>query len=62
MAKQKERRVEEVEQTVVAPASDGTMTIDATKAKLIGKRKLFTLPQWGVAWLVLIPALIFIIF
>lgn len=62
MAKQKERRVEEVEQTVVTPNSDGTMAIDATKAKLIGKRKLFTLPQWGVAWLVLIPALIFIIF
>ena len=33
---------------------------DATKAKLISKRKLFTLPQWAVAWLVLIPALIFI--
>ena len=33
---------------------------DATKAKLISRRRLFTLPQWAVAWLVLIPALIFI--
>lgn len=61
MAKTKERRVEEVKQEVVTPSSDGTMTIDATKAKLVGKRKLINLPQWAVAWLVLIPALIFII-
>ena len=33
---------------------------DATKAKLISRRKLFTLPQWAVAWLVLLPALVFI--
>ena len=33
---------------------------DATKAKLISRRKLIQLPQWAVAWLVLIPALIFI--
>lgn len=39
---------------------DGAATIDATKAKLIGKRKLFSLPQWAVAWIVLIPALIFL--
>jgi len=36
------------------------MAIDATKAKLISRRKLISLPQWAVAWLVLIPALIFI--
>lgn len=60
MALKKERRVEEVKQEVVVN-SDGSATIDATKAKLVGKRKLFTLPQWGVAWLVLIPALIFIV-
>ena len=35
--------------------------IDPMKAKLISKRKLIQLPQWAVAWLVLIPALIFII-
>mgnify|MGYP003317157710 CR=1 FL=1 len=33
---------------------------DATKAKLISKRRLVTLPQWATAWIVLIPALIFI--
>lgn len=32
----------------------------ALKAKLISKRRLFTLPQWGVAWLVLLPALVFL--
>lgn len=47
-----ERRVNEVEQNAV---------FDVTKAKLVGKRKLFTLPQWAVAWIVLIPALIFIV-
>ncbi len=36
------------------------VVMDATKAKLISKRKLIQLPQWAVAWLVLIPALIFI--
>ena len=60
MANTKERRVEEVEQEVVTPAG-GAVAIDATKAKLVGKRRLFTLPQWAVAWIVLIPALIFII-
>lgn len=33
---------------------------DATKAKLVTKRRKISLPQWGTAWLVLIPALIFI--
>ena len=33
---------------------------DPVKAKLISKRRKVSLPQWGVAWLVLIPALIFI--
>ena len=61
MANTKERRVEEVKQEVVTPSADGTMAFDATKAKLVGRRKLFTLPQWAVAWIVLIPALIFII-
>ena len=37
-----------------------SVVMDPTKAKLISRRKLFTLPQWAVAWLVLIPALIFI--
>ena len=32
----------------------------ALHATLISKRKRFTLPQWGVAWLVLLPALIFL--
>jgi len=36
------------------------VVMDATKAKLISRRRLFTLPQWAVAWIVLIPALIFI--
>lgn len=62
MANKKERRVEEVKQEIITPSADGTAVIDATKAKLVGRRKLFTLPQWAVAWLVLIPALIFIIF
>lgn len=30
--------------------------------RLITKRKLFTLPQWALAWIVLIPALIFLVF
>lgn len=34
--------------------------LDPLKSKLISKRKLIQLPQWAVAWLVLIPALIFI--
>lgn len=50
-----------MKQEVVTPSADGTMAFDATKAKLVGRRKLFTLPQWAVAWIVLIPALIFII-
>ncbi len=33
---------------------------DPIKSKLISKRKLIQLPQWAVAWIVLIPALIFI--
>ena len=61
MANTKERRVEEVKQETITPSSDGTMVIDATKAKLVGKRRLIHLPQWAVAWIVLIPALIFII-
>ena len=32
----------------------------ALKATLISKRKRHSLPQWGVAWLVLLPALIFL--
>ena len=32
----------------------------ALKSKLISKRKLIQLPQWGVAWLALFPALIFL--
>ena len=51
-----------MKQEVVTPSGNGTLAIDATKAKLVGRRKLFNLPQWAVAWLVLIPALIFIIF
>lgn len=35
--------------------------IDATKAKLVSRRKRIQLPQWAVAWIVLIPALIFIL-
>ncbi len=61
MAKQKERRVEEVAQEVIVPSTDGAAAIDATKTKLVGKRKLINLPQWAVAWIVLIPALFFII-
>lgn len=61
MANTKERRVEEVKQETITPSGDGTMVIDATKAKLVGKRRLIHLPQWAVAWIVLIPALIFII-
>jgi len=32
----------------------------ALKSKLISKRRRIQLPQWGVAWLVLLPALIFL--
>ena len=32
----------------------------ALHAQLISKRKRVSLPQWGVAWLVLLPALIFL--
>lgn len=62
MENTKERK--EMEQAPVMDVvvnADGAATIDATKAKLISKRKLFTLPQWAVAWIVLIPALIFIV-
>lgn len=38
----------------------GTEVNSEKTAKLISKRRLIQLPQWGVAWLVLIPALIFI--
>jgi len=38
------------------------VSYDEVRSKdIIGKRRRVTLPQWGVAWLVLIPALIFII-
>ena len=33
---------------------------DPTKAKLISKRRRITLPQWATAWIVLLPALVFI--
>lgn len=36
------------------------MEVAAPKKKIITKRRLITLPQWATAWLVLIPALIFI--
>ena len=36
----------------------GKQVKDVSKAKLVSKRKLIQLPQWGVAWIVLIPALI----
>lgn len=39
----------------------GVNEFDATKAKLVSKRRRISLPQWGTAWLVLIPALIFIV-
>ncbi|MBQ0009316.1 MAG: sugar ABC transporter permease [Firmicutes bacterium] len=35
-------------------------TIDPKTVKLVSKRRRVTLPQWGTAWIVLIPALIFI--
>ena len=35
-------------------------TEKALKSKLISKRRLIQLPQWGVAWLALLPALIFL--
>jgi len=35
-------------------------TEKALKSKLISKRRHHTLPQWGTAWLVLFPALIFL--
>lgn len=35
-------------------------TEKALKSKLISKRRRVTLPQWGTAWLVLFPALIFL--
>ena len=38
----------------------GTEVMMEARKKLISKRKLIQLPQWAVAWLVLIPALIFI--
>ena len=38
-----------------------TETFDVTKARLISKRRRASLPQWATAWLVLIPALIFLV-
>lgn len=34
---------------------------DVTKATLISKRRRISLPQWATAWIVLIPALIFLV-
>lgn len=56
--KRKERKVEEVTSSLNA---DGTMVMDVNKARLISKRRRVTLPQWATAWIVLIPALIFIV-
>lgn len=36
------------------------LDFDPTKAKLVSKRRRVSLPQWATAWIVLIPALIFI--
>lgn len=55
--KTKEREVNEV----VNVNADGTMTFDATKARLISKRRRISLPQWATAWIVLIPAMIFLV-
>ena len=33
----------------------------ALNEKLVSKRKLIQLPQWALAWIVLIPALIFLV-
>lgn len=52
----KERKVEEV-----SVNSDGALAFDVNKARLISKRRRVTLPQWATAWIVLIPALIFIV-
>lgn len=38
-----------------------SLAIDPTKARLISKRRHTTLPQWATAWIVLIPALIFLV-
>lgn len=39
-----------------------TVSYEEIKAKkVIGKRRRITLPQWAVAWIVLIPALIFLV-
>lgn len=38
-----------------------SLAIDPTKALLISKRRHTTLPQWATAWIVLIPALIFLV-
>ena len=41
--------------------ADGTASFDVNKARLISKRRRISLPQWANAWIVLIPAMIFLV-
>lgn len=40
---------------------DGSLNMNATTSRLISKRRHVSLPQWATAWIVLIPALIFLV-
>lgn len=62
MAQNNKERIAE-EQAVASPSinADGTVAFDVTKARLISKRRRVSLPQWATAWIVLIPALIFLV-
>ena len=44
-----------------AAGGEENVVFDVTKARLISKRRRVTLPQWATAWIVLIPALIFLV-
>lgn len=50
-----------LERNVAEEVSAAQPEFDATKARLIPKRRLVSLPQWATAWIVLIPALIFLV-
>ena len=61
MFKKKDTQTEQLANEQLVVNSDGSLASDATKKRLISKRRRITLPQWATAWIVLIPAMIFLV-
>ncbi len=61
MFKFKNKNNEQLANEQVVVNSDGTLASDAVNKPLISKRRRVSLPQWATAWLVLIPAMIFLV-